>query len=80
MLTLLPEPCPVTWDHHNETTGKPYALIGFEVYQDDSLHPVIVDLKDGRLMVVGLYDIQVDVSALKGNLGQLKRQIPTPKM
>lgn len=78
MLTLLPEPCRVTWDHHNETTGKPYVLIGFQVHGDQSLHPVIVDLADGRLLVVGLYDVQVDLSSLKGNLGQPKRQIPVP--
>lgn len=80
MLTILQEPYRVTWDNHNETTGKPYALIGFHVYQDQSLHPVIIDLADGRLLVVGLYDIQVDVSSLKENLIQPKRQIPIPKI
>lgn len=80
MITILPEPYRVTWDHHNETTGKPYALIGFQIYQDQSLHPVIVDLADGRLLVVGLYDVQVDVPSLKGNIGQPKRQIPVPKI
>lgn len=80
MLSLLSEPCRVTLDHHDETPGKPYALIGFQVHQDESLHPVIVDLEDGRISVVGIYDIQVDVSKLKGNLGLPKRQIPVPKI
>lgn len=80
MLSLLSEPCRVTWDNHDGITGKPYALIGFQVRQDEALCPIVVDLEDGRIAVVGIYDIQVDVSKLKGNLGLPKRQIPVPKI
>lgn len=76
MITFLPEPYHVTWDNHNDTKGKPFLMIGFQLYGDNSIHPILIDESDGRIMVSGLYNVQVDLSKI---LPGAKRQIPVPR-
>lgn len=76
MISFLPEPYHVTWDNHDGTTGNPFLMIGFQLDPDRSLHPILIDKSDGRIMVTGLYNVQVDLSDL---LPKAKRQIPVPK-
>ena len=80
-MVMLPKPYKVTWDNHDGIKGKSYIMIGFQIDPDNSLHPVLVDWEDGRLLVTGLYDVQVDIASLGLPLDQIqiKRQIPVPK-
>lgn len=78
MLTLLDRPYLATWDNHNDTKGDPYIVIGFQVYPDKSLHPVLINPINGRLLVVGLYDIQVDVKGSNLCEGPVVKPPPTP--
>jgi hypothetical protein len=78
-VVMLPEPLLVTWDLHDASKGRgdSYYLIGLQVYEDRSLNPILIDNRDGRLLVTNLYNIQVDLQVLSKKTGipiQLPKQ------
>jgi hypothetical protein len=70
MLVLLPKPYVATLDLHQEgVTGKPVIVIGFYTNADGEINPFVVDPVDGRLSVIHLYDVQIEVVRLRQDTG-----------
>jgi hypothetical protein len=45
--------------------GKQCAVIGFQTYPDNSLHPVVTMFPDGEVLVGNLYDLKMDLKKTK---------------